>query len=114
MDKPTFESVKCNHPDVFRDTSWNNLINNMEFAVTATAYRLADLISLLPDTFSGSGAQFSQEELAAIGYNTPVPNMQAVATGQFRHDNGVPDVMGPRRAATCTMILFPCREWPTR
>ncbi len=81
---------------MFRDTSWNNLINNMEFAVTATAYRLADLISLLPDTFSGSGAQFSQEELAAIGYNTPVPNMQAVATGQFRHDNGVPDVMGPK------------------
>jgi RHS repeat-associated protein len=82
MDLDTFTATKRNHPNEIPEwAEWEDMLTQDDLAITAAAYRLRDLIDALPAEFQGSGQQFSQEELAAVGYNTGQENMFKVAMG---------------------------------
>ena len=98
MDEKTYNATKRGHNgDLYG--SWSDMLGDNYLAINAAASRLADLVSSLPEQFGGPGADFTQEELAAIGYNTSMRNMMKVAEGEYVDVNGNPGIIGDAAAS---------------
>jgi hypothetical protein len=87
---------------------WRTSVNNEVLSIQAAAYHLRDLIDLQPER-SGTGRAYTQEQLAAIGYNVGRGFMIEIANGAYPSNHPTSDgrpgpPMGP--AARAYLIGF--------
>jgi soluble lytic murein transglycosylase-like protein len=76
MHQATFDDVKRGRD--FADRDWNELPDDPDFAIEAAAWYLHDLAEQLPRTWP---ANYSRDELLALGYNAGPGSMRTFAQG---------------------------------
>lgn len=103
MQNGTFEDTVDRHPELNpdgRDTDelWRDTQSNGNLSIRAAAFALADLISWTSDRRRGTGEAYSQEQIAAIGYNVGPKMALDIATGHYAFFNDKPlnTSMGPQ------------------
>jgi hypothetical protein len=106
MQQGIFVSTVENHPSAFGldpmtgeplrwslppEHQWRASADDHLLSIRVAAYHLRDLIDMQP-TRSGTGAAYTQEQLAAIGYNVGAQFMIEIANGTypFRYDTSAP------------------------
>jgi hypothetical protein len=101
MDEKTFVATVNAHSAALNPDGssggdlWDSTLTNDRLSIRAAAFRLRDLRDLLPDKFSGAGALYTRDELAAAGYNTGTSYLADIATGKYGAKYNTSATMGP-------------------
>ncbi|WP_344348619.1 RHS repeat-associated core domain-containing protein [Catellatospora coxensis] len=107
MQMGTFEETVNNHPTEFGQNPktgkplnnsvsggmgpygmWKTSINDEKLSIRAAAYRLKDLLAKVPAKPTGTGAAFTREEIAAVGYNVGMEFVDPIGSGTYAEKYG--------------------------
>lgn len=69
---------------------WRDSANDEALSIRAAAYHLRDLMDMQPER-SGTGRAYTQEQLAAIGYNVGPGFMTEIANGTYPSNHPTSD-----------------------